>query len=67
MTFVCGERFTGRVREIPRDRGARSTLDCRLRDVKCHYVILYNSFKFVVSSSHNSVEFGNDPDGCVVL
>jgi hypothetical protein len=51
MTFVCGERVTGSECEFPRACVAPSALDCRLRDVKCYYVILYNLFKFVVSSS----------------
>lgn len=46
-----GKRLTGSEREFPRARGAPSALHCTLRDVKCYYIILYNLFKFVASSS----------------
>jgi len=49
------ERVTGSEHEFPRDRGAPSAIDCRLRDVKCYYVIMYNLFKYVATSSDNKV------------
>ena len=49
------ERVTGSEREFPRNRGAPSAIDCRLRDVKNYYVIMYNLFKFVATSSDNKV------------
>jgi hypothetical protein len=48
---VCGKRVTGSERELPSARGAPSALDLRLRDVKCYYIVLYNLFRFAVSSS----------------
>jgi hypothetical protein len=48
-------RVTGGEREFPRDRGAPSAIDCRLRDVKCYYVIMQNLFKFIVTGSDNKV------------